>query len=95
MWRAYTTKEKAILLELIWMSLFRAERFVTPDVCAACLPVARALPVPSDALGPSCERDYFNGAPRVEPCNVTGNGWGGPPSKRLKMKCPITKNDDE
>jgi hypothetical protein len=94
-WKAYTTKEKAILLELVWMSLFRAERFVTQDVCEACLPAAKALPVPSDAVGPSCKRDYFNGAPRVEACNVTGDGWGGPPSKRLKMRCPITKNDQE
>ena len=94
-WRAYTTKEKAILLELIWMSLFRAERFVTPDVCTACLPAANQLPVPSDAIGPSCHRDYFNGAPRVEACNVTGDGNGGPPSKRLKARCPITKNDGE
>ena len=45
-WRAYTTKEKAILLELIWMSLFRAERFVQPDVCEACLSVAASLPRP-------------------------------------------------
>ena len=45
--------------------------------------------------GPRCDRDYFTGAPRVEACNVTGDGWGGPPSKRLKMRCPITKNDDE
>ena len=96
-WRAYTTKEKAILLELIWMSLFRAERFVAPDVCAACLQVAASLPRPADAYsgGPRCDRDYFTGAPRVEACNVTGDGWGGPPSKRLKMRCPITKNDDE
>ena len=94
-WRAYTTKEKAILLELIWMSLFRAERFVKPDVCAACLATAQALPVPRDAIGPSCHRDYFNGAPRVEACNITGDGWGGPPSKRLKARCPITKNDGE
>ena len=94
-WRAYTTKEKAILLELIWMSLFRAERFVKADVCNSCLADAKALPVPADAIGPSCTNDYFNGAPRVEACNVTGDGWGGPPSKRLKMRCPITKNDDE
>ena len=26
-WRAYTTKEKAILIELMWMSLLRAERY--------------------------------------------------------------------
>ena len=101
MWRAYTTKEKAILLELIWMSLFRAERFVRTDVCAACLPEARRLPVPSDAAGPSCAADYFTGAPRVEACNVTGDGWGGkqpceePYCGRLGIKCPITRNDYE
>ena len=31
-WRAYTTKEKAILLELIWMSLLGAERHVARDL---------------------------------------------------------------
>ena len=93
-WRAYTTKEKAILLELVWMSLLRAERFVSVDVCAECLPTAVSFPKPPDAVGASCDRDYFNGAPRVEACNVTGDGWGGPPSKRLKARCPITKNDD-
>jgi hypothetical protein len=95
-WRAYTTKEKAILIELMWMSLLRAERFVRRDVCAECLPVAAQLPRPPDARGgASCDRDYFTAAPRVEVCNVTGNGWGGPPSMRLKAKCPFTKNDDE
>jgi len=78
-------------------SLFRAERFVSVDVCESCLPVAASLPRPADAYtgGPRCDRDYFTGAPRVEACNVTGDGWGGPPSKRLKMRCPVTKNDDE
>jgi hypothetical protein len=95
-WRAYTTKEKAILIELMWMSLFRAERFIPTDVCRECLGIAASLPRPPDAkAGASCDRDYFSAAPRLEPCNVTGDGWGGPPSKRLKAKCPITKNDDE
>ena len=95
-WRAYTTKEKAILIELMWMSLFRAERFIPTDVCRECLAIAASLPRPPDAkAGASCDRDYFSAAPRLEPCNVTGDGWGGPPSKRLKAKCPITKNDDE
>jgi hypothetical protein len=94
-WRAYTTKEKAILLELVWMSLFHAERYIAHDVCQSCLPVAQALPRPSDSIGASCDRDYFSGAPRVEACNITGSGWGGPPSQRLKARCPITKNDDE
>ena len=57
--------------------------------------VARALPTDSDAVGPSCDADYFTGAPRVEACNATGDGWGGPPSQRLKMRCPVTKNDFE
>ena len=101
MWRAYTTKEKAILLELIWMSLFRAERFIKADVCTACLTEAAAIPVPSDAVGPSCANDYFTGGPRTEKCNVTGDGWGGkqpceaPYCGRLHMECPITKNDFE
>lgn len=94
-WRAYTTKEKAILLELVWMSLFHAERYIEHDVCNECLHVAQSLPRPADAIGASCERDYFSGAPRVEACNITGNGWGGPPSQRLKARCPFTKNDDE
>ena len=95
-WRAYTTKEKAILIELMWMSLFRAERFIPTDVCRECLAIAASLPRPPDAkAGASCDRDYFSAAPRLEPCNVTGDGWGGPPSQRLKAKCPITKNDDE
>ena len=51
------------------MSLFRAERFVKADVCNSCLADAKALPVPADAIGPSCTNDYFNGAPRVEACN--------------------------
>ena len=95
-WRAYTTKEKAILIELMWMSLLRAERFVTSDICADCLPTASTLPRPPDAkAGATCDRDYFTGAPRVEACNVTGDGWGGPPSRRLKALCPITRNDNE
>ncbi|KAL1525494.1 hypothetical protein AB1Y20_020350 [Prymnesium parvum] len=101
MWRAYTTKEKAILMELMWMSLLRAERFVKPGLCATCLGSAKALPVPFDAVGPSCSHDYFTGAPRVEDCNVTGDGWGGkqpcsaPYCGRLHYECPITKNDHE
>lgn len=101
MWRAYTTKEKAILLELIWMSLLHAERFVKTDVCAECVEIAAELPVPSDAVGPSCSKDFFTGAPRVEACNVTGDGWGGkqpcqpPHCGRLHYECPITKNDHE
>ena len=95
-WRAYTTKEKAILIELMWMSLLRAERYVRRDICAECLPIAAALPRPPDARGgASCDRDYFSAAPRVEACNVTGDGWGGPPRQRLKARCPFTKNDDE
>jgi len=95
-WRAYTTKEKAILIELMWMSLLRAERYVTQDVCAKCLIIAASLARPSDARGvASCDKDYFTGAPRIEMCNVTGDGWGGPPSQRLKARCPFTKNDDE
>ena len=45
--------------------------------------------------------DYFTGAPRVEACNVTGDGWGGkapceePYCGRLNIKCPFTKNDYE
>ena len=50
-WRAYTTKEKAILIELMWMSLLRAERFVTTDLCNECLPIAASLPRPPDAKG--------------------------------------------
>ena len=94
-------RPQAILLELIWMSLLRAERFVRTDVCGACLPAAKALAVPSDAVGPSCSRDYFTGAPRVEACNVTGDGWGGkkpcvePYCGRLHYECPVTKNDYE
>lgn len=104
MWRAYTTKEKAILLELMWMSILGAERYYVGDACADCLPVARRMPrpagEPSNAPGPSCDSDYFSGAPRVEPCNVTGDGWGGKPPctnycGRLKTVCPITRNDDE
>jgi len=95
-WRAYTTKEKAILIELMWMSLLHAERYVAKDVCAECLSVAASLPRPNDARGgASCDRDYFTAAPRVEACNVTGDGWGGPPRSRLKAFCPFTKNDDE
>ena len=90
-WRAYTTKEKAILLELVWMSLFHAEQYVKQDVCTSCLAVAQALPRPADSIGASCDRDYFSGAPRVEACNITGDGWGGPPSMRLKARCPIVR----
>jgi len=100
MWRAYTTKEKAILIELAWMAIFRAERFIRVDVCSECLAIAAALPRPPDAVGASCTADYFTGAPRVEQCNVTGDGWGGRPPcgehcGRLNMRCPMTKNDDE
>ncbi len=94
-WRAYTTKEKAILLELIWMALLHAERYIERDVCASCLAAASRSPKEEGAVGASCDADYFSGAPRVEACNVTGDGWGGPPSKRLKAACPVTKNDDE
>lgn len=100
-WRAYTPKEKAILLELIWMALLGAERHVPPSLCSSCLPAAQTLPVPVDAVGPSCAADYFSGAPRVEACNVSGDGWGGrrPCSGdecgRLSVRCPVTKNDGE
>jgi hypothetical protein len=77
------------------MALLGAERFVPRDVCAACLPAARTLPTADDAKGASCDADYHSGAPRVEACNATGDGWGGPPSRRLKYRCPVTKNDDE
>ena len=78
--------------------------FDTGDACADCLPIAKRMPRPADepknAPGPSCDSDYFSGAPRVEPCNVTGDGWGGKPPctnycGRLKTVCPITRNDDE
>ena len=141
MWRAYTTKEKAILLELLHLALFQAGRRVTPapatrnqeaahasfdgpppsstalarrparqaerymgDVCSECLPAAKRMPRASWELpgtpGPSCSADYFTGAPRVEACNVTGDGWGGKPPcgehcGRLKILCPVTKNDYE
>ena len=75
----------------------RVSHLALPQQRKACLSVAASLPRPSDAYagGPRCDRDFFTGAPRVEACNVTGNGHGGPPSQRLKMRCPITKNDDE
>ena len=100
MWRAYTTKERAILLEISWMALLRAERYVHVDVCASCLLAARAAPTPVDAIGASCDADYFTGAPRVEACNVTGDGWGGrrPCSDhcgRLKACCERTQNDND
>lgn len=100
MWRGYTIKEKAILLEIIWMALLGAERHVPADVCASCLRLARTLPLPADAVGPSCSADYFSGGPRVEACNVTGDGWGGQQPcgnhcGRLDMHCPFTKNDAE
>ena len=105
-WRAYTTKEKAILLELIWMSLLGAERHVARDVCAECVGIAARLPKPPDATGPSCTADYFTGAPRVERCNASGDGWGGhccrPPQPscgdhcgRLNVACETTANDYE
>ena len=95
-WRAYTTKEKAILMELSWMGLLKAERFIKADVCADCLAVAASIPRPPDAKGgAACDRDFFTAAPKLEACNITGDGWGGPPSFRLKARCPWTKNDDE
>ena len=99
-WRAYTTKEKAILLELVWMALLGAERHVRADVCAACVGIAKRLPRPPDATGASCDADYFTGAPRVERCNVTGDGWGGrqPCDEhcgRLNVACDVTANDYE
>jgi len=93
MWRGYTAKERAIMLEIIWMALLGAERHVAADVCAVCLRFAQTLPKPPRAVGASCSADYFDGAPRVEACNVTGDGWGGP--KRLGAKCLVTRNEGE
>ena len=44
---------QAILLELAWMALFAAERFVHVDVCAECLSKARQLPMAPGARGAS------------------------------------------
>mmetsp|Transcript_9723 Transcript_9723/g.31275 ORF Transcript_9723/g.31275 Transcript_9723/m.31275 type:complete len:365 (+) Transcript_9723:803-1897(+) len=101
MWRAYTSKEKAILLELAWMALLGAERHVPADVCSACLPLARSLPRPPGAVGASCIAEYYSGAPRVEECNITGDGWGGRGGAcgqhcgRLGASCRVTKNMGE
>ena len=46
---------QAILLELAWMALFGAERFVHVDVCAECLRVAKRLPTPAGARGAPCQ----------------------------------------
>ena len=93
----------ACVQELLHLALFEAERYVG-DVCTACLPAAKRMPRASWEVpgtpGPSCSADYFTGAPRVEACNVTGDGWGGKPPcgahcGRLKILCPVTKNDYE
>ena len=67
---AAASQEKAILLELIWMALLRAERHVASDVCASCLPLAASLPKPSDAVGASCTADYFTGTLREPPAHT-------------------------
>ena len=82
-WRAYIGEGD--LLELIWMSLFRAERFVAPDDARRACNRREPPRHRRYSGGRRCDRDYFTGAPRVEACSVTGDGWGGPPSKRLKM----------
>jgi hypothetical protein len=100
MWRGYTGKEKAILLELAWMALLGAERHVPADVCSACLALAQSLPRPLGAVGASCVADYFSGAPRAEECNITGDGRGsrgscGQHCGRLEASCAVTKNVGE
>ena len=63
-------------------------------------PKPSRLPKPPDATGPSCTADYFTGAPRVENCNASGDGWGGRPPcgdhcGRLNVACETTANDYE
>ena len=84
-----------MLLEISWMGLLQAERFIRKDICAACLTSARKFKLEKGAIGPSCDADYTFGAPRVEVCNITGSGRASSAAKRINVNCPVTKNDHE
>ena len=92
-WRSQTSKEKAMLLEIAWMGMFEAERYVKVDVCKECLAVAKELPKDEQAIGASCTADFYQGAPRDEVCRIVGSGSGGSPRGRLHAQCPVTRND--
>lgn len=82
-WHCFPPKHKAILLELAWMSLLSAERYVRFDVCKVC----SEWEAKRGRNASACEAEYASGAPLVDRCVVEAHhDWCGP-----SMQCDMTR----
>ena len=71
--RQTSHRERALLLELTWMTWLRGDRFIRRQICQHCR-AALALheaPVKPPASGPTCNASYFHGAPLLERCALS------------------------
>lgn len=64
---------RGMLLELAWMTLLRADRFIAKDLCARCCPLATRT---TERRAPACNATYFLGAPIREQCALAARDSG-------------------
>ena len=93
---SFVTRQKGLLLELAWMTLWRAHEFLQhsgePDACRACQQHAPKLFRGAKAkAGATCRSTYYLGAPIFERCNVSRRVVApvGP-----HAHCPTTVNEN-
>eukprot|EP00966_Prymnesium_polylepis_P184113 4267159-Prymnesium_polylepis.1 len=89
-WHCASDDVKGLILEFGWMALLRADRYVRPHLCEACLGRTKPPAAGKRYVGATCRSDYALGAPlSAEKCWFRYRDYCGP-----MLACEVTKNDN-